>query len=317
MRNTGLQFSARGKLTVRALGDPSDLGPTDILFETKYSGITNGTERHAFLAEYNYGGANFPSQHGYQQVGRVVAVGEAVTSFEPDDWVFCGNYVGHNGWNIAGENSLLLKLPLECDHKYFALFGVSAVALRSVRRMGVGPGDNVWVAGQGPIGQFIAQSTRAAGARVVVTDMIDSRLEVAKKCGAHLAFNAADKQTFPSLKENGPFNFIYDCCSAERLLFDIFENNLLAYGGTVGLMAVRETLTYPWSLLHPTEARIEVSCHFDSDDLSVLSFLYLQETIEIKPMVSHIVSIDQAEEIYGMLAGQNDEFLGVIFDWTE
>ncbi|WP_420644986.1 zinc-binding dehydrogenase [Candidatus Leptofilum sp.] len=317
MHNIGLEFVEKGKLAFRELGDPPDLGPTDILFETVYSGITNGTERHAFLAEYNYGGAVFPSQHGYQQVGKVLAVGEAVTQFEPGDWVFCGNYVGHNGWSIAPENSLLLKLPPDMDHKYCALFGVTAVALRSVRRMGVRAGDNVWVAGQGPIGHFVAQSARAVGARVTVTDMLDARLEAAQKCGAHLALNAADKQTYPRLQENGPYNFIYDCCSAKNLLFDIFEHKLLAYRGTVGLMAVRDTVTYPWSLLHTIESRIEVACHFDRDDLRVLLFLYQQGLIQIEPMVSHVASIEKATEIYDMLAYRGDEMLGTIFDWAK
>ena len=71
------------------------------------------------------------------------------------------------------------------------------------------------------------------------------------------------------------------------------------------------------TLLHGTEAKIETSCHFKGDDLRVLLALYEQGSLRIKPMVSHIVSIDEAPQIYKMLAHKANDLLGVIFDWTE
>jgi len=183
MRTTGIEFAEKGKMRMVDLGEPPELAPTQVLLETKYTAITNGTERHAFLIEHGYGGGAFPSRHGYQHVGEVVAVGEAVQTLAIGDWLYCGDYVGHRGWHVVDEHGLVSKLPDTMDRKYCALFGVAGVALRSVRRMGVGAGDNVWVVGQGPIGHFTAQAARAVGARVTVTDMIENRLEAARACG--------------------------------------------------------------------------------------------------------------------------------------
>jgi len=316
MRSTGLEFVAKGKVGACELGDPGEVGPTQMLLETKYTGITNGTERHALLVEHGYGRGQFPSRHGYQHVSEVVAVGDGVTGFRKGDWVFLGRYVGHRGWNVEDENGLLIKLPESIDRRHCALFGVAGVALRGVRRMGVRQGDNVWVAGQGPIGHFVAQAARAAGARVTVTDVLEKRLDAARKCGAHVVLNASDDRTLAALREGGPYDYIYDCCSAENLLFDIHVNKMLAYGGTIGMMAVRDKVSYPWSLLHGTQARIETSCHFDNDDLRVLLFLYEQGLLTIEPMVSHVVSIDEAPALYDALANAAEELLGVIFDWT-
>ncbi|HUW81247.1 MAG TPA: zinc-binding dehydrogenase [Phycisphaerae bacterium] len=317
MRKTALEFTAKGKVGVCDLGQPPELEPTQILLETQYSGVTNGTERHALLSEHGFGGGRFPSRHGYQHVGKVVAAGGDVARYQTGDWVFYGAYVGHNGWNVVNEDGLLIKLPVRMDHKYCALFGVAGVALRSVRRMGVGQGDNVWVAGQGPIGHFVAQTAKAAGARVTVTDMLEKRLDVARRCGAHVVLNVADKSTGKLLEEGGLYDYIYDCCSAEALLFDVHKDKLLARGGTIAMMAVRDRVNYPWGLLHGTEGRIETSCHFDTDDLRVLLFLCEQGLVTIEPMVSHVVSIDQAPEVYNMLADSTEGLLGVIFDWTE
>ena len=82
------------------------------------------------------------------------------------------------------------------------------------------------------------------------------------------------------------------------------------------MTAVRDSVTYPWSLLHGIEARIETSCHFAPDDLRVLLFLHQQGAIQIEPVISDIVPIDQAPATYERLAHCGDELLGVIFDWT-
>lgn len=221
------------------------------------------------------------------------------------------------GWKLCDEDGLLVKLPDTVDRKFCALFGVSCVALRAVRRMGVSAGDNVWVVGQGPVGNFVGQHARAVGARVTVSDMVPRRLEAARTCGAHRVLDAGHSDTWDRLKEGGPYDYIYDCCSLENLFFDIREHRLLAYGGTIGAMAVRNTVTFPWGMLHGgIEGRIEVACHFRTDDLNVLGFLYEQGTVKIEPLVSHVVPIEEAPKIYDLLASKSEEFLGAIFEWA-
>ncbi len=41
------------------------------------------------------------------------------------------------------------------------------------------------------------------------------------------------------------------------------------------MMTACDRVSYPWSLLYATEARIEVAPHLETDDLRVLHFLYL------------------------------------------
>lgn len=316
MRTNCLEFIDRGKLGLCELGDPPEPGPHEILMETKFSAITNGTERHAFLVEQGFGGGRFPSRHGYQQVGEIIAVGEGVARYERGDWVYYGGYVGHRGWNLVDEKDLMIELPEDIDRRHCALFGVAGVALRAVRRMGVSAGDKVWVAGQGPIGQFVSQAARAVGGLVSASDIDEDRLKVAKECGAHYIFNATRKEDEDALEAGGPYDYIFDCCGLESLFFDILDRGLLAGGGTIGALAVRDKATFPWTLLHQKQAKIEVSCHFDRDDLRVLLHLYRRGPVVIEPMVSHEVSIDEAPGIYDKLAAGSPDLLGVVFDWS-
>ncbi len=315
MDNRGIIFTARGEVGFEDLDAAPQPGSDEVLLETIYSGVTNGTERHALLEDYRK--VEFPTRQGYQQVGRVAACGEEVSRFEVGDHAFLGTHAGHRSWNLVSENDLVIKLPPDMDFKYCALLGVAGVAMRAVRRMGVGEDDRVWIAGQGPIGHFIAQAARALGAHTTVSDVIDSRLDAARKCGAETVIDALKESALDRVAETAPFQFIYDCCGAERLLFDVHERSLLAQDGVVGMMAMRDTVAYPWWLLLFIEARLETSCHFQLDDLAVLLNFIRQGTIHLVPVVSDIVPIDEAPNMYRRLADGDEALHGVIFDWTE
>ncbi len=316
MSALAIEYAAPGEMQFADLGEPPPLGATEVLMRTQYSGITNGTERHGMLGEYVW--TQFPSRHGYQQVGEVTAVGEAVTEFAPGDRVFYGSYVGHRSWNVAdvGGEHLGLKLPGELDPQPAALFGVAGVAVRAVRRCRISAGARVWVVGLGLIGQFTAQAARAAGAHVTVTDLDARRLALAAELGAHRTLDARDSATAAALREGGPYDAIMDCAGQEALLTEIHRERLLARRGVVGLIAVRSSTTFPWSLLHPTEGSLEVSCHFRLDDLGVLLHFVRTRLLRIEPLITHRVPVAEAPTIYATLRDRPSELLGVVFDWS-
>lgn len=319
-----IEYTSRGQISYVDLGDPPQPGPTEVLMETMYSGITNGTERHALLGEHGWKG-NFPSRHGYQQVGVVKAIGDSVRDFNVGDWVFYGRYVGHRGWNIqdvscADQRSygshLVMKLPDGINRDVCALFGVAGVAMRAVRRLRVKGPQNVWVAGAGQIGLFAAQVARALGAFVTVTDLIPGRLDVARNLGADRIIDVSGDGWEKCLKEGGPYDCIIDACGAEALIGDVGRLELLAHGGVIGLIAVRSETRFVWEMLHGTEASIEVSCHFSLEDLKVLVEFVKRGTIRIEPIMTHKEPIERALEVYASLRDNPSQLLGIIFDWS-
>jgi 2-desacetyl-2-hydroxyethyl bacteriochlorophyllide A dehydrogenase len=317
MHNVGMHYPEPGKMLFYDLGPLPELGQSQILIRTLYTGITNGTERHALLGEHYWSRESaFPGRHGYQHVGTVEATGKAVSEFEPGDLVFCGEYVGHRGWLVVDQSALCVRLPTDVDAKHCALLGVAGVAMRGVRRFRVGPGQRVWVAGAGPIGLFAAQFADTSGAAVTVTDVNEARLSVASQLGARRVVSAADNTCTAVLKEGGPYNCIIDACGVEALLSDIWGAGLLAKGGVVGMLAVRSMTVFPWAMLHGPESSIEGSCHFHKDDLGAVLSLIRQGRARIEPMVTHLLPIEQAPAIYATLRDRPAELLGVIFDWT-
>ncbi|MCK4645909.1 MAG: zinc-binding dehydrogenase [Candidatus Aminicenantes bacterium] len=68
-------------------------------------------------------------------------------------------------------------------------------------RAQVRPGDSVVVFGCGGVGINVVQVASAAGASVIAVDIVDNKLDMAKKLGAQHTINSSDKEDKALLKE--------------------------------------------------------------------------------------------------------------------
>ncbi len=84
----------------------------------------------------------------------------------------------------------VVKVPARSSLDEAAMLEPVNTVLKGVRRLGLLPGDSVLVAGQGPIGLLFTRILRLEGARVVATDLLDSRLRLARRWGATIALRA-------------------------------------------------------------------------------------------------------------------------------
>lgn len=80
---------------------------------------------------------------------------------------------------------LCFKLPENVSLEEGAMCEPLSVGVHACRRANVGPETNVLVMGAGPIGLVTLLAARAFGSpRIVIVDVDDHRLSVAKKLGA-------------------------------------------------------------------------------------------------------------------------------------
>lgn len=84
----------------------------------------------------------------------------------------------------------VVKIPGRNTFEEAAMFEPLNTVLKAVNRMNVLPGDRVLVAGQGPIGLMFTKLLKLRGARVLATDLLESRLKLAGKFGAKWAVPA-------------------------------------------------------------------------------------------------------------------------------
>ena len=89
--------------------------------------------------------------------------------------------------------------------------------LKAVKRLNLLRGDNVLVAGQGPIGLMFTKLLQLRGINVLATDLLESRLKLAKKFGAKWTINLTD-QKLPTLQTVGrPFPATHACAPRQPL----------------------------------------------------------------------------------------------------
>src|SRR5437762_3226617 len=153
---------------------------------------------------------------GHEFVGEIVEVVSNVNDFHPGEWVsgeghvvcgrcrncmaglrhLCANTSGV-GVNRPGCFAERIVLPMtniwrhdpNVDHDAAAIFDPFGNAVHTALTFDV-LGEDVLITGAGPIGIMAAAVVRHAGARyIVITDMNDYRLELAKKMRVTLAIN--------------------------------------------------------------------------------------------------------------------------------
>ena len=83
----------------------------------------------------------------------------------------------------------VVKIPARNSFEEGAMLEPVNTVLKAVKRLSILRGDVVLVAGQGPIGLMFTRLLQLQGANVVATDLLESRLQLAKKFGAKWAFN--------------------------------------------------------------------------------------------------------------------------------
>jgi D-arabinitol dehydrogenase (NADP+) len=223
-----------------------EVGEDDVLIKVRSAGIC-GTDLHIFKGEYE---AIYPLIPGHEFSGEVVAVGANVRNFKLGDRVTADPNIPCNCCSSCQRNE-----PNQCKNLQaigvtrsggFAEYVVapegnvfsigdlsfSAAALIEplacvvwgIKRVGVQAGDSALVFGAGPMGILVAQSLKQAGAaRVVVTDVVPWRLELAARLGTTDTVVADAKQTamLKSLEPDG-YDIVVDATGIPAVLEGTF-----------------------------------------------------------------------------------------------
>lgn len=132
----------------------------------------------------------FPFWLGHESGGTVVEVGSRVSEYKVGDKViafgWCNNYADY----FVAKEFQLQPAPEGLDMDLVSLGEPIACAMYSGLHSGVQLGDVVVVMGGGFAGQIIAQCAKQKGAdKVIVADVLDGKLELAKQLGADVTVN--------------------------------------------------------------------------------------------------------------------------------
>jgi len=88
----------------------------------------------------------------------------------------------------------VVKIPPKNTFEEAAMIEPLNTVLKAVNRLNLLRGDRVLVAGQGPIGLMFTKLLKLRGVNVLATDLLESRLKLAKKFGAKWTMNLSGKK---------------------------------------------------------------------------------------------------------------------------
>ena len=90
------------------------------------------------------------------------------------------------------------KIPESLSFSLAALAEPFSIGFQAASRGAVEKSDQVVIIGSGTIGLTILAAAKQAGAKVLISDFIDNRLEIARKMGADVVVNS-QKENLPDL----------------------------------------------------------------------------------------------------------------------
>jgi threonine dehydrogenase-like Zn-dependent dehydrogenase len=201
-----------GAIAMRGRPEPAAPAPGQVVLAPEAIGIC-GSDFHFFAGELSEaaGGSQFPRVQGHEVAGTLTAVGpDCREDLRPGRRVAiyplhaCGHCypctVGRpstcDNFKLTGihlDGGLQERLAIGQDQVFpidsedpavAALAEPVSIAVRAVRRGRVAPGEKLVVMGAGPIGQAICLVAREHGAEVLVVDLQESRLVLAREMGA-------------------------------------------------------------------------------------------------------------------------------------
>ncbi len=176
-----------------------ECGEDDIIVKNHLMGIC-GTDKNFYrgflpkkTAEFRQD-PTFPFYLGHESGGEVVEVGDKVTEYKVGDKVIAFGWNNNFAQYHKAKAFQLQPVPYGMDMDIASLGEPIACAMYSGLNSGVQLGDTVVVMGAGFAGQIIAQCAKLKGAyRVIVVDVLDGKLDLAKKLGADIVINSKNE----------------------------------------------------------------------------------------------------------------------------
>jgi threonine 3-dehydrogenase len=318
------------------------LGINDVLIRIDRTGIC-GTDLHI----YNWDAwaqktIPVPMVVGHEFVGEVVEVGTNVTDFFPGELVsgeghvVCGRcrnclagrrhlcaHTSGIGVNRPGAFAEYLALPMtnvwhhrpEIDRDVASIFDPLGNAVHTALSFDL-LGEDVLVTGAGPIGLMGAAVARHAGARfVVITDVNDYRLDLAKKMGVDVALNVkhgtvADVQKQLGMAEG--FDVGLEMSGNAAAFREMIDN--MAHGGKIALLGIPGgEMAIDWNKVIFNMLTIKGIYGREMYETWYKMTVMIQSGLDITPVITHRFSAADFEEGFAAMNSGNSG--KVILDW--
>ena len=297
------------------------MGPDEVRIKVAYNGIC-GSDRH--IIDGNLGASSaYPIIMGHEMSGTIVELGEKakVRGLKVGDLVtgspayycgacdmcrggqesFCEQFLsnippGSMAESVVWKEQQIFKLPDGVDLETGCFAEPVASAMRGIEQADIKPGSSVCIFGAGPIGLLQLQLARICGAsKVMMVDIVPSKLEIAKEFGADVVVDALEDDVFDcamEMTDDKGFDRIIESSGSPEAAETAF--NLIARGAILVCFAV-----YPMDYYLPVHLP---TMYFKEATIKGTFFypyvfpraLAMMPRLKIKPLISKVFDLADA-----------------------
>ena len=301
-----------------------------------------GTDYGGYLGKMPF--FSYPRIPGHELGVEVVAVGPGVTNVKPGDRCCVEPYINcqecysctrgltnccehHQTLGVHCDGGLrpLFTVPArklhsspKLSHAENALVETLAIGCHAIDRGDPKPGENVLVIGAGPIGLSALEFAKLSGARVIVMDMVESRLAfVREKMGVADTLiakgDASDEQAIAALTGGRMCDVVVDATGSAVSMANSLK--LCSFGGRLVYVGITQSdLVFPHApVLHRRELSILASRNALSRDFARIIGLIETGKIDTGPWITHRVPFaDTIQQFPRLLEPASDVIKAVI-----
>ena len=319
------------------------VGINDVLIRVDRAGIC-GTDLHIYKwDEWAQKTIPVPMVVGHEFVGEVVEVGSNVKDFFPGEvvsaegHVVCGRcrncLAGRRhlckdtlgiGVNRPGAFAEYISVPMtnvwphrsDIDRDVASIFDPFGNAVHTALSFPV-LGEDVLITGAGPIGIMAAAVAKHAGARfVVVSDVNDYRLDLARQMGATLAVNITNGGSVRAAQEKlgmrEGFDVGLEMSGNPAGLREMIDN--MCHGGKIAMLGIpSEQVPFDWNKVVFNMLTIKGIYGREMYETWYKMTVMLETGLNIKPAITHrfhYTEFDKGFEV--MKTGKSGK---VILNW--
>ncbi|WP_425414447.1 L-threonine 3-dehydrogenase [Psychromonas aquimarina] len=323
--------------------DKPEPGHNDLLIKIHKTAIC-GTDVHIYnWDDWSQKTIPVPMVVGHEYVGEVVGMGQEVRGFSVGDRVsgeghitcghcrncrggrthLCRNTIGV-GVNRTGAFAEYLvipafnafKIPDGISDDLAAIFDPLGNAVHSALSFDI-VGEDVLITGAGPIGIMAAAVAKHVGARhVVITDVNEYRLSLARKMGVTRAVNVAEQKLEDVMAELGMtegFDVGLEMSGAPVAFNSMLAN--MTHGGKISLLGIPPAdMTVDWNMVIFKGLIIKGIYGREMFETWYKMASLIQSGLDLSEMITHTYPVEQFQEGFDMMrSGQSGK---VILDWT-
>jgi len=211
----------------------------------------------------------------------------------------------------------VFKIPDNMSYEEAALMEPLSVALNATKRGNIRPGDKVIILGVGTIGLLVTQMSKVRGAtEIVVSDVIKSRLSVARQLGATTAIDVNNKniekeinKLFSGLRADVAF----EACGAAATVQQAIR--VVKPGGKVVLIGLANIEHIPIDTTEVifNELSIKGSMRYANTyprGIDLVSKGY----VNVKSLITHKFSLDETGEALNFVDTHKNEVIKAVIE---